>query len=133
MIAFSERCDRELERVDVLVENAGVLANRFEVTEPWEGMRMERCMAVNVVGTMLLAVLMLPVMRKGSSGKDAAEAARRLCIVSSEVHELTDLPQRKEKRILDACNDEGRNEMDDRSVFLLAYPSLNFTCRKEAS
>lgn len=121
VIRFSERCDRELERVDVLVENAGVLATGFEMVEPWAGMRMERCVAVNVVGTMLLAVLMLPVLRKGP--------APRLCIVSSEVHEMTDLPQRKEKRILDACNDEGRNEMGDRSVlflprFLLFLPPL---------
>ncbi|MDI1487586.1 MAG: hypothetical protein OHK93_006856 [Ramalina farinacea] len=112
VIAFSERCDRELERVDVLVENAGVLANSFEMAEPWEGMRMERCVAVNVVGTMLLAVLMLPVLRKGRTGGKGE--APRLCIVSSEVHELTELPQRKEEKILDACNDEGRNEMGDR-------------------
>lgn len=128
VIAFSERCDRELERVDVLVENAGVLANSFEMAEPWEGMRMERCVAVNVVGTMLLAVLMLPVLRKGRTGGKGE--APRLCIVSSEVHELTELPQRKEEKILDACNDEGRNEMGDRSVsfspllpFSLSSPS----------
>lgn len=119
VIAFSERCDRELERVDVLVENAGVLATGFEMTEPWEGLRMERCVAVNVVGTMLLAVLMLAVLRKGR-GKGEAP---RLCIVSSEVHELTELPQRKEEKILDACNDERRNEMGDRSVLFLSLCS----------
>lgn len=74
---FSTRASK-LERLDVVVENAGIA--KLEYTE-MEGM--ESSIAVNVVGTFLLALNLLPILRK--SGKKYG-VLPRLVITSSEVH-----------------------------------------------
>lgn len=52
---FGERVSRELERVDGVIANAGVWMDRWEMVGGWE-----RSVMVNVVGTMMLAVLVMP-------------------------------------------------------------------------
>ena len=100
--AFAQRAERELERLDVLVENAGVDTGRFErvgdeVTEG-TGQGAETVLAVNVVGTFHLAVLLLPLLMRSARG---ATGPARLCVVSSDLHFLADeFPQRKSADIL---------------------------------
>jgi retinol dehydrogenase-12 len=67
-----------LDRLDVVIENAGI--QNFSYAE-LEGM--ESTIAVNVVGTFLLALGVLPTLRK--SGRKHGNVPR-LVIVSSDVH-----------------------------------------------
>lgn len=58
--AFAARAEKELHRVDVLLCNAGVMTSTYsEMSDGWES-----TLAVNVIGTFLLVVLMLPKMRE---------------------------------------------------------------------
>ena len=81
-----------LERLDVVLENAGIARNDFTELEG-----MESTVAVNVVGTFLMALGLLPVMR--ASAKKTG-GAPRLTIVSSEVHEWVSALLRKAPRLL---------------------------------
>lgn len=74
---FAARADKDLDRVDVVCENAGIATGVFRLTE-----RDESTITTNVVSTFLLAFLLLPKLK---------ETARRfntvptLTITSSEV------------------------------------------------
>lgn len=74
---FVARVDKELDRVDVVCENAGIATGTFRLTE-----RDESTITTNVVSTFLLAFLLLPKLK---------ETARRfntsptITITSSEV------------------------------------------------
>ena len=74
---FTQRVAK-LDRLDAVVENAGISPPLYE-----EMSGMESSIAVNVVGTFLMALNLLPVLRK--SGK-AHGTVPRLVIVTSEVH-----------------------------------------------
>lgn len=85
--AFARRATEELDRVDVLCENAGIAVLKQQVFEGHES-----TITVNVISTFLLALLMLPKL------KETARRFKRettLTIVSSEVHAWTDMPERK--------------------------------------
>ena len=51
---FARKAGKELERIDGLIENAGVQLSRWTIAED-----MEMCMTVNVINTMFLGVLMM--------------------------------------------------------------------------
>jgi NAD(P)-dependent dehydrogenase (short-subunit alcohol dehydrogenase family) len=68
--AFAKKVEG-LERVDAVIENAGVALNKMIVAEGWES-----SLTVNVVSTMLLAILVLPKLR---------ESARKFGIVPQVV------------------------------------------------
>jgi NAD(P)-dependent dehydrogenase (short-subunit alcohol dehydrogenase family) len=74
---FTQRA-AQLDRLDVVCENAGIATNNYE-----EMSGMESTIAVNVVGTFLMALDLLPTLRK--SGK-AHGIVPRLVITTSEVH-----------------------------------------------
>lgn len=58
--AFAARAEKELDRVDVVVSNAGVMTTVYsEMSDGWES-----TLAVNVIGTFLLVLLMMPKMRE---------------------------------------------------------------------
>ncbi|RYP18279.1 hypothetical protein DL765_003999 [Monosporascus sp. GIB2] len=84
-----------LDRLDVVVENAGKLTHDFSIAEDNES-----TITVNVVSTMLLALLLLPKLRETSQRLDKTAV---LTFTGSFVHWLTNLPERKEERILEAC------------------------------
>lgn len=77
--AFAKRAEK-LDRIDVMLENAGVSFPEYTWSEK---ANMETTIAVNVVGTFLLSLLILPVLRK--SGKEHG-VMPRLTITSSDVH-----------------------------------------------
>ncbi len=57
--AFAKRADRELARIDAVIENAGIALDRWTEAEGHETTIM-----VNVLGTFLLAILLLPTMKE---------------------------------------------------------------------
>lgn len=67
-----------LERLDVVIENAGVAKEEFVMAE---GLEMN--IAVNVVGMFLLALNLMPILRK--SGQQHG-VVPRLVILTSAVH-----------------------------------------------
>ncbi len=118
--AFASRAVAELERLDVLVENAGIAVNKYERLEDNES-----TITVNVVSTFLLALLLLPKLRETAAkfpssavDGDAAEgrAKPHLVIVSSEVHFLTAFAEKDapEGKILDTLNNKTTANMADR-------------------
>ena len=97
---------QSLKRLDVLVENAGILTPTWSIAEDNES-----TITVNVISTFLLALLMLPKLRETASGFNIKP---HLVIVSSEVHFWTQFPQRNEPKILEALADKEKADMDDR-------------------
>ncbi|KAK5947117.1 hypothetical protein PMZ80_001264 [Knufia obscura] len=83
IVAFAERTSRELSRIDAIVLNAGVELVSYERASHEDG-GYEMTLMVNVVGTFLLATLMVPVLRgKGHQSRSAARP--RIVIVGSQV------------------------------------------------
>lgn len=74
--AFVRRADAELPRLDIAILNAGIQALHF-TTVPETGH--ERLLQVNYLSTMLLAILLLPVLKR----KSPAGEPGRLTIISS--------------------------------------------------
>jgi NAD(P)-dependent dehydrogenase (short-subunit alcohol dehydrogenase family) len=110
--AFAARVNRELDRVDVLVANAGVVMKGFEVAEDGD----EVTVAVNVVGHMLLAGLLLPKMRETAVGGGGGQAV--VVFTGSFMHWVTGFPEREAERVFEELRDEGRARMADRFVGL---------------
>lgn len=79
--AFAKRAEK-LDRLDALLENAGVALLGGSLS--WsKKANMETTIAINVVGTFLLTLLMLPILRK--SGEKYG-IVPHLDVTSSEVH-----------------------------------------------
>lgn len=85
---FAARVDQELLRVDVVVLNAGVSPKDYVVgSEGWESI-----LQVNVMGTALLGLLLLPKLK---ASKNSETHIPHLVIVTSEAHrwlEAKDFP-----------------------------------------
>ena len=103
--AFARRVE-SLPRLDVVVENAGIAQGQFALAEGHE-----RHITVNVISTFLLALLLLPTLRRS-----AAQTGTKpfLSIVSSEVHHWTTLPQKKSANIFAELDKEASADMSDR-------------------
>ncbi|KAH6959608.1 hypothetical protein BKA56DRAFT_600649 [Ilyonectria sp. MPI-CAGE-AT-0026] len=103
--AFALRCD-SLDRLDVVVENAGVLRNTYEESEGTE-----ISIKVNVIGTFLLALSLFPILRRS---RTKTGQTSRLVITSSSVHFNAKFRERHEASIFDAFNKDKQSYMDDR-------------------
>ncbi|EXJ58603.1 hypothetical protein A1O7_06030 [Cladophialophora yegresii CBS 114405] len=104
--AFADRAARTLDRIDVLVNNAGIVTYEFALVEGTE-----MTIAVNVVGPLFLSVLLLPKMRETSLRFNKA------CVVTfvgSFVHFMTTFPERKARNILEQLASRERADMKDR-------------------
>ncbi|KAJ3254851.1 hypothetical protein HDU77_003913 [Chytriomyces hyalinus] len=95
VIAFSHTIYAEFKKVDALLLNASILPFTFATNE--DGV--ELGVATNVIGTFLLAILMLPLLRVSATVKPV-----HLSIVASEVHAFTTLPEKKHAHIFNALN-----------------------------
>jgi NAD(P)-dependent dehydrogenase (short-subunit alcohol dehydrogenase family) len=110
--SFVKRTE-SLERLDVVVENAGVAKMEWSQMEG-----METSVAINVVGTFLMALGLLPVLRAKAKKTNVTP---RLVIVTSEIHAMVSgiafllhivlltmvqskLAERNEDSIFDALN-----------------------------
>lgn len=76
---FCRRAGDELDRVDVVVENAGVAIGTYVECDGG----FESTIAVNVVSTFLMALLLLPVLRRTAAVHNVEP---RLVVVSSDAH-----------------------------------------------
>lgn len=103
--AFAEKA-MTLDRLDVVVENAGINRSKFSLAED-----NEMIIAVNFVNTMLLGLLILPKLRE-TSVKLGTEVV--LTFVGTHMHWLAQFEERKADSILAACADEKTTNMKDR-------------------
>ncbi|KAJ0121131.1 short-chain dehydrogenase reductase [Diaporthe amygdali] len=102
--AFAARAARDLERVDVLCENAGIATDKKRIVGGHES-----TITVNVVSTFLLALLMLPQLKE-TARKFGVRP--RLTVVASEVHAWAKFPERGEKSVISAL--DATDDMSDR-------------------
>lgn len=103
---FAARASRDLQRVDVLLENAGLMVEKFDMVE-----EDETTVTTNVVSTCLLALLMLPKMRETARELGVVP---RLVVVSSDLHFIAKFPERNASKIFEALNEQGKTDMNDR-------------------
>jgi retinol dehydrogenase-12 len=90
------------------LENAGISTRKFELTEGNES-----TITTNVVSTFLLALLLLPKLKETAAKFNTTP---HLTIVTSELHGLSDLPERKDKssQIFETLNDRAKAKMSTR-------------------
>lgn len=96
----------DLPRVDAIVENAGIAMEKFVMAEDCES-----TITVNVVSTMLLAIMMLPILRRSA---EKFHIVPRIAIVSSGNHHTTKFPDWKAEDTFAVLNDEQRGDMSRR-------------------
>jgi retinol dehydrogenase-12 len=102
---FVKKCN-QLERLDCMLENAGMSTRQFKLAE-----ENEATITTNVVSTFLLALLILPKLRESAKMYNTTP---RLVIVSSEVHGFTKFPEQKSPNIFQTLNDKEAARMNDR-------------------
>lgn len=105
---FATKADAELSRLDVVVENAGILTENFDLVEGDE-----RTIKVNVLGTMFLALLLLPKLRTTA---ELFETDVVLTFTGSWMHWTTDFPERSATKVFDqlALKDGARMKNNER-------------------
>ena len=84
--AFAARASKDLPRIDVLLENAGVALERFELAE---GNEMN--LMINCISTFLLAFLLLPKLKETATKLNTRP---NLTIVTSDSHFFVDFNER---------------------------------------
>jgi NAD(P)-dependent dehydrogenase (short-subunit alcohol dehydrogenase family) len=90
--AFADRASASLDRLDVLVSNAGIVTYEFVLAEDNES-----TITVNVLGGFLLTVLLLPKLRETSVRFDKETV---VTFTGSFVHFMTAFPERRAQNIL---------------------------------
>ena len=103
---FAARATKELPRIDILLENAGVATGEYHLMEDNES-----TITVNVVSTFLLALLLLPKLQETSQNFNIKPT---LTIVSSEVHFFTSFKEKSSQNIFDTLNNKETANMGDR-------------------
>jgi retinol dehydrogenase 12 len=104
--AFVARANA-LERIDVLLENAGIALTFWD---EFEGM--EQNIKVNVVSTMLIALSMLPKLRETAAKFNVTP---HLEIVTSEAHKVTSYDEANEDDIFAKFADRSHYEKNGKS------------------
>ncbi|RYP12644.1 hypothetical protein DL767_011179 [Monosporascus sp. MG133] len=102
VIEFCERA-KKLDRLDVVIENAGLATRTYE---SYEGH--ERQITVNVISTFLMALLLLPSLRRTTTQFNTLP---HLVIVSSDAHYYASFEERTAPSIFEALK-SGDNMMD---------------------
>lgn len=99
----------KLDRLDMLLENAGVVKTKFEVEEGDEA-----TITTNVISTTLLVLLLLPKLRETA---ERFGVTPHLTIISSGMAFWMDFKERKAQDIFEKMNDPS-SDMNDRCVHL---------------
>lgn len=105
--AFAEKV-RGLERLDVVIGNAGMFTWTWELVEGDE-----KTITVNVVSTFLLSLLLLPKLRETAVKTGKASV---LSLTGSFTHFMTTFPERENPNIFEELRSEDAARMDDRFV-----------------
>ena len=100
--AFAARASK-LERIDGLLENAGIMTKHFKMVQGFESV-----ITTNVIGTFLLALLMLPKLRETEK---QFKTQPRLSIVASDVHFIANFQEKTKDDIFEALNDKTTAKM----------------------
>ena len=122
--AFVKRAET-LERLDAVLENAGVLTETFILAEGNEYTSLNRygsevyadlsrsrsSITVNVISTLLLALMILPKLHETATKFNVTP---RLSLVGSDIHNYSLLPAKKYPNILEAMNDMSKTDMAHR-------------------
>ncbi|KAF9492244.1 NAD(P)-binding protein [Pleurotus eryngii] len=85
--AFVDKFEKEVERLDILVANAGVVSMKYELTQDeWE-----TSLQVNHLAPALLIILLLPKLFKAA---EISSSKPRIVIVASELHQDGKIPDK---------------------------------------
>lgn len=108
VIAFAERAKIELPRLDALLANAGMMKNKFTMTED-----NEESITTNVVSTALLSFLLHPKLRETAQ---QFGTPTHLTLTASELYQMAKFKERNAPygRIFATLNDENKANMGDR-------------------
>ncbi|KIM23305.1 hypothetical protein M408DRAFT_321149 [Serendipita vermifera MAFF 305830] len=111
--AFAAKCEKELSRIDILLENAAIMSPRWTVTKDgWES-----DLQTNVLSTFLLAALLTPIIAKTSKLPVPVSGSMlkpHIVIVGSDSHYIAPFRVRNEPNILAALNDRTHYFQNDR-------------------
>lgn len=94
--SFARRCDRDLPRLDCVIENAAVGSSSYMALEDNEA-----ALTVNIVSTFLLGILLLPLLRRTARSFNTQP---RLTFIVSDVHGMARLPERHLPYVFAALN-----------------------------
>ncbi|KJR84784.1 short chain dehydrogenase reductase [Sporothrix schenckii 1099-18] len=106
--AFGARAAKELDRLDAVVENAGVAAGTYT---PLEGH--ESSITVNVLSTFYLALLLLPLLRRTAAQHNVRP---NLAVVSSDAHFFARFAEQHRPSIFAALQDPASMSHDRYNV-----------------
>ncbi|KAL9610006.1 MAG: hypothetical protein Q9204_009112 [Flavoplaca sp. TL-2023a] len=95
-----------LPRLDILLENAGIATQEYRITEEDES-----TITTNVIGTFLLAWLLLPKLRESAREYGTRP---RLTVVASEVHFFTQFPEKDSEDVFEALSRRDTARMGER-------------------
>ncbi|KAK4945554.1 hypothetical protein LTR10_015173 [Elasticomyces elasticus] len=98
-LSFANRVKHDLPRIDVLVENAGLGAQKWSVVEGFE-----QSIQVNVINTLLLALSLLPKLK--DTAVKYPESSPHLVLVSSDALRMTKFKQINDPDIYQSLNIE---------------------------
>ncbi|KAI0128358.1 hypothetical protein BJ170DRAFT_701298 [Xylariales sp. AK1849] len=105
---FAKKVSTELDRIDGFVANAGVMVDKWELTEG-----MEITVFVNVIGTLFLAALLIP--KLSESGRKLGIQPTHVFVVSTLGYTAkAEIDKSCNGVIFDGLNDEKRAKMDQR-------------------
>jgi retinol dehydrogenase-12 len=106
---FAAKATAELERLDVLICNAGIMQINFQLVEGFQS-----CISVNVVFAFLLAALLLPKMKQTTAHH--RDTSLHITIVPSDMHWMKSFPEWNDASIpiLVRLNDEKKARMMSR-------------------
>ncbi|KAH7095520.1 hypothetical protein FB567DRAFT_601438 [Paraphoma chrysanthemicola] len=108
---FAAKAEAELDRIDGLIENAGVWLDAWTLAEGG----MEMCMTVNVINTMFLAVLMMPKLME--SAKQFGLQPRLVFVVSGlgfQAMARKELTKGGKVDVFNGLNDQKQQSMGSR-------------------
>ncbi|CAG9995922.1 unnamed protein product [Clonostachys byssicola] len=94
---FSQRCERELERIDIVILNAGISVLEFSTVATGH----EITMQVNYYSTFLLLILLLPILKAKASGKSVP----RIVVISSIMSQFAKFAHSDKRPLLASLDD----------------------------
>jgi len=92
-----------LPRLDAVIENAGIMTKYFNLVAGYES-----TITTNVIGTFLLAFGLLPKLKQSAA---EYKHQSRLSLVASDMHFIAKFPERHNKDIFAALNNEKSSDM----------------------
>lgn len=103
---FARRANSELKRLDKVIENAGLSFDKWTVAEG-----SETTITVNVIGTFLVAVLLLPKMRESA---EVMGTKPTLTVLTSDLHAMAKFKESEAEDVFGELERENQSAMMDR-------------------